>query len=216
MRVFHEETKDITQPPLSLSLSFSLYFWESLQAGGVSVPVICLMKCQSAVGHASSQRRYTVTHGICLGSSQEGLECVRATVGITTRFPAKIFTTRLRWVSQKSVIIHIDDGLAARCIIPRWQRGLCNIRGEKENIQMYICLLFWQGNVDGHARRLHYTGQLMKVCPCCWFDFFFCFRNWCSFMTPILCDKSQHQSGDSFMASFTLHFQPWASFWLGL
>lgn len=94
--------------------------------------------------------------------------------GITTWFPAKIFTMQLLRICSKynypywwrtGGAMHHPDGNSNN-------GGLCNIQGEKENIQTYVCLLFWQGNVDGHARTLHYTGQLLQVCPCCWFDFF--------------------------------------------
>lgn len=135
--------------------------------------------------------------------------------GSNNLIPSKNIYKRNCTEFTESVIIHIDGGLATRCIIPV-ATGLCNIQGEKENIQMYICLLSWQGNVDGHARRLHHTGQPMKVCPCCWSDFFIFFLTCVHLLTPTLCDKSQHQRGDSFMTSFTLHFQPWASFWLRL
>lgn len=73
MYVFHVWRRILHNSP---TYPCSLCLSESLQARALSVPVICLMKCQAAVGHASSQHRYTVTHGICLGSSQEGLDCV--------------------------------------------------------------------------------------------------------------------------------------------
>lgn len=136
--------------------------------------------------------------------------------GNNNLIPSKNIYKRNCTQFRESVIIHIDEGLTTRCIIPV-ETGLCNIQGEKENIQMYICLLSWDGNVDGHARRLRHTGPPTRVCPFSWFDFFsFFFLDLRSFMTPTLCDKSQHQTGDSFMTSFTLHFQLWASFWWGL
>ena len=71
--VWGDKDYNTTSPSLPLTLSL----WESLQARASSTPLICLMKCQRAVVHASCQHRYTATHGICLGSSQEGLDCVQ-------------------------------------------------------------------------------------------------------------------------------------------
>lgn len=94
--------------------------------------------------------------------------------GNNNLIPSKNIYKRNCTQFRESVIIHIDEGLTTRCIIPV-ETGLCNIQGEKENIQMYICLLSWDGNVDGHARRLRHTGPPTRVCPFSWFDFFFFF-----------------------------------------
>lgn len=131
--------------------------------------------------------------------------------GNNNLIPSENIYKRNRTEFRESVIIHIDEGLATRCIIPV-ETGLRNIRGEKENIQMYMCLRSRDGNVDGHARGRRHTGQPMRLSLQLIGLFFLSFLDLRSFMAPTLCDKSQHQSGDSFMTSFTLHFQLRASF----
>lgn len=81
-----------------------------------------------------------------------------AGAGITSCFTAKIFTTRRHRVRRKAQLPVIDEGPATRCIIPV-ATGLCNIRGEKENIQMYICLLFWRGKKRWMPTHAGYTAQ---------------------------------------------------------
>lgn len=82
--------------------------------------------------------------------------------GNNNLIPSENIYKRNRTEFRESVIIHIDEGLATRCIIPV-ETGLRNIRGEKENIQMYMCLRSRDGNVDGHARRRRHTGQPMRL-----------------------------------------------------
>lgn len=108
-------------------------------------------------------------------SGRPGL-CVTGT-GITSWFTAKIFTTQRHWVRRKAQLSVIDEGPATRCII-RAATGLCNIRGEKENIQMYICLLFWRGKKRGCQRMratLHRTAFESLSLLLIWLDFFFFF-----------------------------------------
>lgn len=92
------------------------------------------------------------------------------------------------------LIIHVDVRLVTQCIIPA-VTGSCNM----QNMKVYIYLFLWQ------MRRFEATQDRLR-------RIFFL----CSMPTPELCDKSQHRTGDSFITSFTLHFQPKANFWLGL
>lgn len=108
---------------------------------------------------------------------------------------------------KESVISHIDEGLATQCIISGCNRFVSRPRRKRKYPS--VCLFAftaWIGN--SHARTQRHTRQPkpkfvpVVVVVLLWF--------------PKLCDKSQHQRGDSLMTSFTLHFHPWSSFWLGL
>ena len=139
-----------------------------------------------------------------------------AGAGITSCFTAKIFTTRRHRVRRKAQLPVIDEGPATRCIIPG--RRVCVTSEAKKKISKCTFVCFSGEGKKGGCQRtratLHRTAFESLSLLLIWFIYFF--PDWCSFMTPTLCDKSQHLSGDTFMTSFTLHFQPWASFWLGL
>lgn len=209
MYVYSTRRQRILHNPLSLSLRDSLRVSWLKRSSDLfnEVPKCCCSCFLSAQIHSDTRDMLGFISG------RPGL--CGTTAGITTRFPAKIFTTQLHRIHRKR-----NYPLLMKAwwhdASSRWQQVCVTSEAKKKISKCTFVCFSGKGNVDRHASGLHYTGQLVKIRPCCWFGFFFFFLHCCSFMTPISCDKSQHQSGDSFITSFTLHFQPWAAFWLGL
>lgn len=163
------------------------------------------------VAHVSSHHRHRVTHGAMPGfiSGRPGL--CGPSAPITTRFPAKIFTAHGRVQFTVDAIIRADDDAGDAMHHVGGNGGVCaTSKAKKENNSEAVLFAFLAGT-GGQTCAEPTLNR--RVSPQCWCV---CFCVMSSVMISIWRDKSQRRSWDGFMTSFTLHFQPWATFWLGL
>lgn len=152
------------------------------------IPVIYLIKCQSARGHASCQHGHTVTshdlHGFISG--RPGL-CAAAAAAKTTRIPVKTFTKATARELSESVISRIDEGRATRCIIP------AATSEAKKKISKCAFVCFASRETTSRAGS---SAQDELWCPVRRPSLF---SPTCVHLRlPHCCDKSRHQRRDTF------------------
>lgn len=118
-----------------------------------------------------------------------------------------IYKCNCEWGFTESVIIRVDEGHRRRdASSSRWRRFAQHRRRKRKypNVR-FVC---FRSGGEGSQRVMHHTGQPLTVRP----------RrslfSWLVFVYGSHTGAINHgiSEGTLFMTSFTLHFQPWASF----